>query len=200
LTAARAPLGLRVLLNDPQTGHRSPLPLRYTMRTPGSPPVARLVWTTSSCTAGRNRRSRQRCFCGKPALSPCRPDCRTSPLPVPVGFLFGLEAARGDDVACKLGKSVGGSLLRAARRIGRRVLAWRSRACRGARTFPEHRAVLGRPMENPRFARFFGDVQGNLAPRGPDRDVAGRAAPLSQKRGSRFESLRRLDLCVGGRA
>src|SRR5918992_5248457 len=27
---------------DPQTGHRSPFPLRYTMRAPGSPPVARL--------------------------------------------------------------------------------------------------------------------------------------------------------------
>jgi hypothetical protein len=27
-------------LRDPQAGHRSPLPLRYTMRAPGSPPVA----------------------------------------------------------------------------------------------------------------------------------------------------------------
>jgi hypothetical protein len=27
-------------------------------------------WTTSSCTAGRNRRSRERCFCGHPAARP----------------------------------------------------------------------------------------------------------------------------------
>jgi hypothetical protein len=36
-----------VSLGDPLTGHRSPLPLRCTMRAPGSPPVARLVWTSS---------------------------------------------------------------------------------------------------------------------------------------------------------
>jgi hypothetical protein len=59
----RSPAGLRNVwfrpLSEAQTGHRSPLPLRYTMRAPGSPPVARLVRTTSERLAARPRPARR---------------------------------------------------------------------------------------------------------------------------------------------
>jgi hypothetical protein len=44
-------------LSEAQTGHRSPPPLRYTMRAPGSPPVARLVRTKSGSEVERPSRT-----------------------------------------------------------------------------------------------------------------------------------------------
>jgi hypothetical protein len=50
----------RARLGSPKRGQRSPLPLEYTMRAPGSPRVARLVWTMTGRTwLRRARRSLQ---------------------------------------------------------------------------------------------------------------------------------------------